>query len=236
MVSFADRGGELPGVVRSIEGDLVVVDFNHPLAGKTLIFDVSILRSSRSARCYTCVTASARRSKSTVQRRPLGRRSPPISPAEPSARRMKAYVCGHRGFTLIELLVALAIMAIISAVAVPIYTEYSIRTQRTNAEKDLMLCAQSMERLASADLHLCGAYRGRRHRGRDGEHLHPNDHGLCDRGHRGECEHVHDSRDATANAGHERTACSRSTRTGATRWDRNNDGDFGDANETQWAH
>ncbi len=55
-----------------------------------------------------------------------------------------------RGFTLIELLVALAIMAIISAVAVPIYTEYSVRTQRTNAEKDLMLCAQSMERLASA--------------------------------------------------------------------------------------
>jgi type IV pilus assembly protein PilE len=55
-----------------------------------------------------------------------------------------------RGFTLIELLVALAIMAIISAVAVPIYREYSIRTQRTNAEKDLMLCAQSMERLASA--------------------------------------------------------------------------------------
>ncbi len=38
------RGGELPGVVRSVEGDLVVVDFNHPLAGKNLIFDVSILK------------------------------------------------------------------------------------------------------------------------------------------------------------------------------------------------
>ncbi len=44
VVSFAGPGGELPGVVRSIEGDLVVVDFNHPLAGKTLIFDVSILK------------------------------------------------------------------------------------------------------------------------------------------------------------------------------------------------
>ena len=44
VVSFAADGGELPGVVRSVEGDLVVVDFNHPLAGKTLIFDVSILR------------------------------------------------------------------------------------------------------------------------------------------------------------------------------------------------
>jgi FKBP-type peptidyl-prolyl cis-trans isomerase SlpA len=44
VVSFAGPGGELPGVVRSIEGDLVVVDFNHPLAGKNLIFDVSILK------------------------------------------------------------------------------------------------------------------------------------------------------------------------------------------------
>jgi len=44
MVSFAGPGGELPGVVRSIEGDLVVVDFNHPLAGKMVIFDVSILQ------------------------------------------------------------------------------------------------------------------------------------------------------------------------------------------------
>ncbi len=44
VVSFAGPGGELPGVVRSVEGDLVVVDFNHPLAGKDLIFDVSILK------------------------------------------------------------------------------------------------------------------------------------------------------------------------------------------------
>ncbi len=44
VVSFAGPGGDLPGVVRSVEGDLVVVDFNHPLAGKNLIFDVSILK------------------------------------------------------------------------------------------------------------------------------------------------------------------------------------------------
>jgi FKBP-type peptidyl-prolyl cis-trans isomerase SlpA len=37
-------------VVRSIEGDLVVVDFNHPLAGKNLIFDVSILKVEPIAR------------------------------------------------------------------------------------------------------------------------------------------------------------------------------------------
>ena len=44
VVSFASPEGELPGVVKSVRGDLVVVDFNHPLAGKDLIFDVSILK------------------------------------------------------------------------------------------------------------------------------------------------------------------------------------------------
>jgi FKBP-type peptidyl-prolyl cis-trans isomerase SlpA len=44
VVSFASPGGHLPGVVKSLQGDLVVVDFNHPLAGKSLVFDVSIIR------------------------------------------------------------------------------------------------------------------------------------------------------------------------------------------------
>jgi len=44
VVSFRAPDGELPGVIRSIEGDLVVVDFNHPLAGRDLVFDVSILK------------------------------------------------------------------------------------------------------------------------------------------------------------------------------------------------
>ncbi len=43
VVSFSSPEGELPGVVKSIQGDLVVVDFNHPLAGRDLIFDVSII-------------------------------------------------------------------------------------------------------------------------------------------------------------------------------------------------
>lgn len=54
-----------------------------------------------------------------------------------------------KGFTLVELLVVLAIMAIISAVAVPIYTQYSQRAFRTDAQGDLMNCAQGMERHAS---------------------------------------------------------------------------------------
>ncbi|GAA6144343.1 FKBP-type peptidyl-prolyl cis-trans isomerase [Thalassolituus maritimus] len=44
MVSFADaQGAELPGVVSNIEGEWVTVNFNHPLAGKELHFEVQIL-------------------------------------------------------------------------------------------------------------------------------------------------------------------------------------------------
>jgi len=44
VMSFADaNGGELPGVVTEIEDDMVEVDFNHPLAGRTLTFEVEVL-------------------------------------------------------------------------------------------------------------------------------------------------------------------------------------------------
>lgn len=43
MFSFADASqSELTGVVQSISDEEVVVDFNHPLAGKTLSFEVKI--------------------------------------------------------------------------------------------------------------------------------------------------------------------------------------------------
>ncbi len=46
MLAFAaaDAAGEVPGVVRSTTAGAVVVDFNHPLAGRDLVFDVTILR------------------------------------------------------------------------------------------------------------------------------------------------------------------------------------------------
>lgn len=44
VVSFADAsGGETHGVVTDLGESEVTVDFNHPLAGKSIIFDVSIL-------------------------------------------------------------------------------------------------------------------------------------------------------------------------------------------------
>lgn len=44
VVSFADKSkAELPGVIQSVTEDQVVVDFNHPLAGKDLTFQVEII-------------------------------------------------------------------------------------------------------------------------------------------------------------------------------------------------
>ena len=43
VFSFADAaGGELPGVVKAFDADEVTVDFNRPLAGRTLSFRVVI--------------------------------------------------------------------------------------------------------------------------------------------------------------------------------------------------
>ncbi len=45
MLSFADaQKTELPGVVRAFDENVVVVDFNHPLAGREILFEVSILK------------------------------------------------------------------------------------------------------------------------------------------------------------------------------------------------
>ncbi|WP_396587479.1 FKBP-type peptidyl-prolyl cis-trans isomerase [Bermanella sp. R86510] len=44
MVSFADANqSELPGVIKEVHDNLVIVDFNHPLAGRMLKFDVEII-------------------------------------------------------------------------------------------------------------------------------------------------------------------------------------------------
>lgn len=47
VVTFDAASGQLPGVVSAVFGDRVRVDFNHPLAGKALVFAVAI----RSVEC-----------------------------------------------------------------------------------------------------------------------------------------------------------------------------------------
>ena len=45
VLSFTDaQKTELPGVVSHFDENLVIVDFNHPLAGRDIVFDVAILK------------------------------------------------------------------------------------------------------------------------------------------------------------------------------------------------
>ena len=44
IIAFTQPDGtELPGVVREVQGESVTIDFNHPLAGQRLTFEVDIL-------------------------------------------------------------------------------------------------------------------------------------------------------------------------------------------------
>lgn len=61
------------------------------------------------------------------------------------------------GFTLIELMAAVAILALISLLAIPLYTGYSQRAFRSEAQADLLTCALGMERWASANFSYAGA-------------------------------------------------------------------------------
>ena len=143
-----------------------------------------------------------------------------------------------RAFSLIELMVAMAILAIVTAVALPIYNTYQARAQRTNAQADLVRCAQGMERHANVVMSYALAV------DTDGDGMGDASSGavsanicLVNAG-------AYDIALQSADAGSFvlRASATRGTgegmletdSAGGRRWDRNDDGDFDDARERDW--
>lgn len=63
---------------------------------------------------------------------------------------MKRQNIQHRGFTLIEIMIVVAIVGILTAIALPSYNEYIRRGHRADAKAGLLQTQQWLERAATA--------------------------------------------------------------------------------------
>jgi len=55
--------------------------------------------------------------------------------------------CNERGFTLIDLIIAIAIVAILTRIALPSYQAYIVRASRQSAQSELVALANAQEKI-----------------------------------------------------------------------------------------
>jgi len=75
-------------------------------------------------------------------------------------RRLRGGAAGSGGFTLLELMIVVAIIAILAAIAIPIYQDQVAKARRTDAEGALSSFANAMERYYTENSTYLGAAQG----------------------------------------------------------------------------
>jgi type IV pilus assembly protein PilE len=150
------------------------------------------------------------------------------------------------GFTLIELMISVAIVGILAAIAIPSYQDSVRKSRRADAQGAVMNLANAMERHFTESNSYCDAAAGGTVVASCGDGT--GDSGTPSIGPTQSPETGTAFYNLTITVPNATTYTLRATpagaqngngileltSTGVRRWDRNNDGDFLDANETTW--